>query len=340
MQAPHAQPPADATAAPVAVLGEALVDVYPDGRAVAGGAPFNVARWLAAFGVPVRFISRIGHGDAAAAAVRGEMQRFGLDEQGLQLDPQQPTGIVRVQQQGHGGHRFEIASPSAWDFIDAAAALPLLAAAAPRAVYFGTLALRHPVSRAALLQLIEATPALRFADLNLRPVEGLRELTERALTLADWVKVNDEELQTLLGWFVTEGSAPPAIGSPGHGAALAALTQRFRVQRWIVTCAERGWFTADAQGRTDASGPAAPVPVLHDTVGAGDAFAATVLTGVALGWPLARSLPAASALGAAACGWRGALPATDAMLARCRASIGLPDVGLAPNPPTSQTDPR
>ena len=31
-------------AACVAVLGEALVDVYPDGTQVPGGAPFNVAR--------------------------------------------------------------------------------------------------------------------------------------------------------------------------------------------------------------------------------------------------------------------------------------------------------
>jgi fructokinase len=330
----NASPPAAPPSGPIALLGEALVDVYPDGRAVAGGAPFNVARWLACFGVPTCFISRVGQGDAAAAAVRSEMQRLGVDDQGLQVDPQQPTGQVRVLPDGAGGHRFEMAAVSAWDFIDATAALPLLAAAPPCAVYFGTLALRHPVSRAALLQLIAATPALRFADLNLRPVDGLRALVERALTLADWVKVNDEELQTLIGWFVTDGGEPPAIGSPGHAAAMRALAQRFRVQRLVVTLAERGWFTADAQGHTDASGPAAPVPLLCDTVGAGDAFAATVLTGLALGWPLARSLPAASAVAAAVCGWRGALPASDANIASCRAAIGLPEA--RPNPHTAQ----
>lgn len=321
----------------IALLGEALVDVYPDGRTVAGGAPFSVARWLASFGVPTCFISRVGQGDAAAAAVQAEMQRFGLDPQGVQVDGQQPTGRVRVQPDGSGGHRFEIEAPSAWDYIDGDAALPLLVAAAPRAVYFGTLALRHPVSCAALLRLIEATPALRFADLNLRPVDGLRECVERALALADWVKVNDEELQTLLGWFVTAGREPPAIGLPGHAAALQALTQRFGVQRWIVTRAERGWFTADETGRIDASGPAAPVPALQDTVGAGDAFAATVLTGLALGWPLSRSLQAASTVAAAVCSWHGALPASDELIARCRVAIGLPEA--SPKPLTAQADP-
>ncbi|MEY3273150.1 MAG: hypothetical protein RLZZ341_2051, partial [Pseudomonadota bacterium] len=33
---------------PVLVIGEALVDEFPDGTRVAGGAPFNQARWLAA----------------------------------------------------------------------------------------------------------------------------------------------------------------------------------------------------------------------------------------------------------------------------------------------------
>ncbi|HEX8955049.1 MAG TPA: PfkB family carbohydrate kinase, partial [Burkholderiaceae bacterium] len=50
----------------VVIFGEMLVDVFGD-SVVPGGAPFNVARHLAAFGIDVCLISRIGadaHGDA------------------------------------------------------------------------------------------------------------------------------------------------------------------------------------------------------------------------------------------------------------------------------------
>ena len=321
--------PASASANPsaVAVLGEALVDCYPDGAAVAGGAPFNVARWLGAFGVPTLFVTRIGQGDSAAAVVRGELQRFGLPQHGVQVDATQPTGVVQVLPDatpGAGGHRFDIATPSAWDFLDAAAAQPLLQASAPGCLYFGTLATRHAVSRAAIHQLARTTAALRFVDLNLRPISGLQQLAEQALQLADWVKVNDVELQTLLQWFVCEGATPPRAGTPAHAAALQRLSTRFGVQRWVITLGERGWATANAQGHIDAEGPAEAVPQLQDTVGAGDAFAATVLAGLAHGWQLPPALHAANRLAAAVCGWRGALPASNAVLAQWRTTLGFP----------------
>ncbi|MDE2276993.1 MAG: fructokinase, partial [Burkholderiales bacterium] len=182
----------------VAVLGEALVDAWPDGSQVPGGAPFNVARWLAAFGVPTLLITRIGRGDAGAASLQAELRRFGLQGPGVQVDAQHPTGRVQVLP-GPGGHRFEIAPDSAWDHLDAAPARPLLLSALPRIVCFGSLALRHPVARAAIAELAGATPALRLVDVNLRTVPGLRALAEQALGLADWIKVNEDELQQLLG---------------------------------------------------------------------------------------------------------------------------------------------
>jgi fructokinase len=331
---PHAaEPTLPPAPAAVAVLGEALVDCYPDGTAVPGGAPFNVARWLGAFGVPTLFVTRIGRGDSAAAVVRGELQRFGLPQQGVQVDATQPTGVVQVlpdSTPGAGGHRFEIATPSAWDFLDAATALPLLQASVPRYLYFGTLATRHATSRAAIQQLARATAALRFVDLNLRPIDGLQSLAEQALELADWVKVNDLELQTLLQWFVCAGASAPAAGTPEHTLALQRLSTQFGVQRWVITLGERGWATADAQGRIDAHGPAEPVQPVQDTVGAGDAFAATTLAGLAHGWDLSRALQAANRLASAVCGWRGALPASDALIAHWRAALGFSPAATTP----------
>jgi fructokinase len=311
----------------VAVLGEALVDAYPDGTQVPGGAPFNVARWLAAFGVPTLFVTRLGAGDAAAALLRAELARFGLDGPGVQADLQHPTGLVQVLPAvpPAAGHRFEIAADSAWDHIDADAALPLLRAAAPALLCFGSLALRHADTHAAVERSVKAAQALPLLDLNLREVPGLRGLAERALHLARWVKVNDEELQTLLQWFVSEGRA-------SHPQGLQALSQRFGNERSIVTCGAQGWYSADASGHVDARGAALPVAQVQDTVGAGDAFTATVLAGQAHGWALARSLAAANRLAAAVCTWRGALPADDDTVRHWRDTLGFGPRAAAPPP--------
>jgi len=303
----------------VAALGEALVDTYPDGTQMPGGAPFNVARWLAAFAVPTMLVTRLGAADAAAAVLRAEMARFGLRQEGVQTDPLRTTGRVQVlpAAEPDQGHRFEIEADSAWDHIDAAAALPALHAQAPGIVCFGSLALRHADSRAAITQCLLETPALRVLDLNLRDVAGLRALAEHALPLAHWVKVNDEELQRLQQWF--------------GATTLPALAQHFAVQRWFVTRGAHGWFTADGQGRIDAEGSAVPVPYLQNTVGAGDAFTAAVLAGQAHGWPLARSLHVANRLAAAVCSWRGALPTEDATVHHWRDTLGFGRSAADPN---------
>ncbi len=326
------RPTAPRQGAAVAVLGEVLVDVLPDGRSMPGGAPFNVARWMAAFGVHTLFISRLAPHDSAGQRLLAEMQRCGLAQAGLQHDTRHPTGLVHVLPDAQQGHRFEIAADSAWDHLEAAPALPLLRDLAPGVVVFGTLAMRGAAARQALTTMVMATPALRFADLNLRPVEGLRELAAHVLGLADWVKVNDEELQRLLQWFVT-GSAPTP-GSPAHDAALAALVQRFELQRLIVTCGAQGWYAVDSTGHTDAQGSAEPVAEVHDTVGAGDAFAAATLAACVQGQPLVQALPAAARLAAAVCTWPGALPQDMAVVRHWRQTLGFhPDTTAATGSP-------
>lgn len=326
---PGASVPLPTTAKPptaVAVLGEALVDVYPDGSQVPGGAPYNVARWLAAFGVPVVFVSRLGQADAAAALLRADMARVGLDDRAVQADPLRATGCVQVLPAPEG-HRFVIEAESAWDHIDAEAAasamrgvhaVSTVRAQAPQALCFGSLALRHAVSAQAITRCVaDSGAALRLLDLNLRGLPGQQALAEQALHLATWVKVNDEELQQLQQWFAL---------------SLAGMSQRFGVQRWLVTCGAQGWYSADAQGQVDARGVAEALPQLADTVGAGDAFTAAVLAGQAHGWPLLRCLQAANRLAAAVCGWRGALPADSTTVHHWRDRLGFGPAAAAVHP--------
>ena len=91
------------------IFGEALVDEFPTEQVI-GGAPFNVARHLAAFMAPPLMITRIGD-DRNGQAVRAEFERFVMPETGLQIDPIEETGRVVVERDAQGkpeGHRFII----------------------------------------------------------------------------------------------------------------------------------------------------------------------------------------------------------------------------------------
>ncbi len=283
----------------VHVIGEALVDEFHDGP-VAGGAPFNVARSLAVLHAPVRFISRIGDSDAAGRLVLDSARRFGLDVAGIQRDAQHATGRVSVHESGDGGHRFEIHANAAWDHLEAPAG------AAAGIVYFGSLAQRHAPSRAAVRAAVKRALGLRLLDLNLRPGTDTPSLAAESLMLADWVKINEDELDRLQAWFEAD---------------LAGLMDRFALQRVVVTRGAAGYAMYAEQARLVASGEGVPQPALVDTVGAGDAFTAMLLAGLALERQLPDTLALANRYAAMICGVRGPLPADPATLSPWREAL-------------------
>ena len=65
------------------IFGEVLFDHFPDGRRVLGGAPFNVAWHLQAFGEAPFLVSRVGD-DEEGDEVRSAMRAWGMDPAGLQ----------------------------------------------------------------------------------------------------------------------------------------------------------------------------------------------------------------------------------------------------------------
>lgn len=300
---------------PIGLLGEALIDVFPD-REVIGGAPFNVARNLAALGAAPRMVTRVGR-DRRGDAIATEFERFGLDAGGLQRDPLHATGTVTVHMSGTH-HRFEIHDDQAWDHLDARQAAQCLAEVRPAIVYFGTLAQRSPISRTAIREALAATDAVRFLDLNLRDGPDNRALAEASLTLADLVKVNDEELVQLLQWFGAPGAHAAAWDGAAWHVATGALMARFNVRRLVITRGAQGWTCLDAAA--GALTGASPPVVVRDTVGAGDAFASVLLLGEASGWPLAVTLERAAGFAAQVCTLQGAAQAGDPLYARSRAS--------------------
>ncbi len=62
---------------PIVGIGELLWDVYPDGRKVAGGAPFNFAFHCHQLGHAAAIVSRVGDDDLGRE-LRERVREFGL----------------------------------------------------------------------------------------------------------------------------------------------------------------------------------------------------------------------------------------------------------------------
>jgi fructokinase len=296
---------ASSTAATI-VFGEALVDDFATEQ-IAGGAPFNVARHLAAFMAPQLMITRVGR-DHNGETIAAEFERFAMSQAGLQRDPIEETGRVIVERRAKG-HRFVIVPNQAYDYIareEALAAIKTVDAAG--AFYFGTLAQRGERSRGTLKALLSSTRATRFLDVNLREGQVDERTLSDSLHAADIAKVNEDELQALFGWYFQLGpnDAPMAAGETR--SACGALLQMFGLQALIVTLGHRGSVYFGADGITlDTRDTPAP-PFVIDTVGAGDAFSAIFLLGRARGWPLDLTLARANEFAGAVCAIPGAVP--------------------------------
>ena len=287
------------------VFGEALVDDFVTEQVV-GGAPFNVARHLAAFMAPQLMITRIGN-DRNGAVVHAEFERFAMSEMGLQIDKMEETGRVVIER-GTRGHRFTILPGQAYDFINPEQALTALDLVEPGALYFGTLAQRGPRSRDTLHALLDATNATRFLDLNLREGQFDERCVFHSLHAADIAKVNEEELQNLFGWYFDLRPSSPPMAADEVRAACAALVQMFALDALIVTLGHRGsvYFGVGGEIVPNRDNPAPPFVI--DSVGAGDAFSAIFLLGRMRGWPLERTLARANEFAGAICTIPGAVP--------------------------------
>ncbi|WP_323139821.1 PfkB family carbohydrate kinase [Massilia phyllosphaerae] len=296
------------------VFGEVLAEDGTDASKL-GGAPFNLARHLAAFMAPPLLITRIGD-DRNGAAVRAEFERFVMPETGLQVDTMEETGRVAVERTAArmgSSPRSVLLPRQAYDFIDpetaAAAVSAAVAGTAPDIVYFGTLAQRGERSRQALAAVLAAAPqAKRFLDLNLFPGQADQAIVGAALEAADIVKVNEEELQALFNWYFQIAPDDTPMSTEEVHAACRALIDRFSLDALIVTLGHRGsvYFGSDGSLVANRDNPVPPYVI--DTVGAGDAFSAIFLLGRARGWPLELTLARANEFAGAICAVTGAVP--------------------------------
>jgi fructokinase len=149
--------------ASITIFGEVLFDCFPDGTQLLGGAPFNVAWHLQAFGQSPQFISRIGR-DAEGDRILRTMKAWGMNLSSLQIDPQHPTGRVRISFEDDEPV-YAIVTECAYDFIQQQ---EIVNHDTHGILYHGSLALRSPTS-ASTFQTIKANHQGKiFVDVNLR----------------------------------------------------------------------------------------------------------------------------------------------------------------------------
>lgn len=268
------------------IFGEVLFDQFPDGSRIIGGAPFNVAWHLQAFGHSPLFISRVGN-DRSGKEIRLAMQAWGMDLSGLQSDPVHATGSVKVSF-SEGTPRYEIVQRRAYDFIDEAE-LPVIAG--DTLLYHGSLALRHDISAKALAEVYSRTTAPLFVDVNLRSPWWNMKSIQQMLSKARWIKLNEEELRLIV---------PGAIGDKQLLYSLLTDQTEFVV----LTRGEEGASiisdckTYDVRPQSTAT--------FVDAVGAGDAFCSVLLAGIIRKWPLSLTIERAQQFASAVVGIRGA----------------------------------
>ena len=288
-------------------FGEALTDLIrreaDSWASVPGGAPWNMARVMACFGVPSAFggaISRDCFGDAIWQA----SEQSGLDLRFLQRLAKSP--LLAIVHETHPPKYFFVGDDSADLHFDVSA-LPEGWEHAVRWANFGCISLaRQPLSG----QLVDLAERLHFQgvrisyDPNYRAVmdESYDPVLKRMMAIADLVKVSEEDLRGLFRTADEDGAferlramnpeAPILYTRGGEGAALYV--------------GGKVWRAVPPEIR------------VVDTVGAGDCSLAGLLSSLVLhperGWDT--HLCASVAAGTGACLAAGATPPSDELVER------------------------
>lgn len=282
----------------VICFGEVLWDLLPSGK-VAGGAPMNVAFHLNNFGYPTSLISRIGHDDNGR-----ELMKFlkdkGIDTDLVQTDNFYPTSTVKVTLGALGSPSYEIVQPVAWDYLNVSLR-NTKAVEGAKAIVYGSLAARTERTRDTLLSLLaSASEALKVFDVNLRAPFYSRELLEKLLEKADIVKMNEEELALISGWYFKDKD-PFELAKK--------VKEYFNLTILMITQGGKGAFLVD--GANEIKSVRARQIKVKDTIGSGDSFLAGFLYQYLNNEPLIVCLEFASRTGALVATMRGATPKID-----------------------------
>jgi fructokinase len=281
-------------------IGEVLMDVFENGDATVGGAPFNVIfhlhQLLTALSMGESlFVSAVGP-DARGKLIRSTIEEAGISTRYL-AESTQPTGTALVFEHD-GAAGFEIRPDVAWDFMQLDDSTDEMARSCD-AVVFGSLAQRSPISRSSIQNFVSQVNGHRLYDVNLRKnsksgtLGYSAEIVRDSLKLATVVKMNDteiEEVGTLLGF-------DPELGDPLERtlSGMDRLQREFSLDAVAVTRGSKGALLASEGQHLQLPDSTFDQAQVHP-VGAGDSFAAGLLFGILQGWRPEDSLQMAEIL--------------------------------------------
>jgi fructokinase len=263
------------TARPVVtVIGEAIVDLVPDGaageyRETPGGSPFNVAIGLARLGNRTSLMARFAD-DRYGRLLRTAAADEGIDLRGAPRAAERASvATASVDTAARATYDFDIDGTADWQWT--AAELHRLHRDTA-VLHFGSIASWTPPGGARIAGLVGELRASRGVlisyDPNIRPAalgERARgvELVEDSVRRAHVVKASREDVEWLYPDLAVDD--------------VAALWNGLGANLVVVTDAADG-ATAYRQGREPLHRPGSQVTVV-DTIGAGDVFTSGLLTG-------------------------------------------------------------
>nr|WP_294895994.1 carbohydrate kinase [uncultured Pedobacter sp.] len=246
----------------VVAIGEILFDVFEDGKRP-GGSSLNVALHLYKQGIQIKFISAVGK-DENGETLLTYLKEQNFDTGYIQVSDYD-TSTVNVKLDEQKQATYTINQPVAWDDIKLSEDLKTVVSAADAFVYC-SLTCRNLKSRTTIFELLE-NAKLKIFDINLRAPHFELETLKYLLSKADILKINEDELSYL---------AKELSLMAGDEQGMQALSKLFDIEVVCLTLGNKGAKVLHQAKIYENAGY--PVKV-KDTVGAGDSFLATFVSG-------------------------------------------------------------
>ena len=261
-------------------IGELLIDFVsttPDVTLAAapgfvkapGGAPANVAVGLAKLGIDAGFIGKVG-ADAFGDFLRETLAQNRVNTDSLIADATARTTLAFVATRSDGMKDITFYRHPGADIQLSPDELDTDAIQSAALFHYGSVSLSHSPSREATLEAIKAAKtggALLSYDANLRlmlwdDADDAKRWIWEVMPYADVVKISEEEWEFIMGDVSFTTGAKRILEQ--QGASLV-----------VVTLGEKGCYYTNGSAEGAVDGYAAKVV---DTLGAGDAFVAAMLS--------------------------------------------------------------
>ena len=289
----------------ILAIGEILFDIFPGYKRM-GGAPFNFAFHVSNFGMPARFITRIGN-DADGKEILQELKQFGFITDDVQVDDKHNTGKVIVTLDAKGVPEFNILPNVAYDHIAFDPSIASLLNEKTQLIYFGSLIQRSECGFTTVQKILSKRHRNTrcLYDVNLRPQCFTKAIVMESLKQTHVLKLNDEELEIIKQMFGFEKKSRKFI---------EFLMIKFDIEMISLTKGEKGscLYIKDGEYCIEPN----KIRKIVDTVGAGDAYTAILAIGYLNKWHPERILTVATDFASSICKNEGAIPSSKSVYER------------------------